>query len=156
MHASSSTAYTHTQIGYVTGGVGLAGLCIIYYSFMAEYGELGPLAYAMLGLFGVFTALFATLTTEVRDGAFRFYFGPGFWTRQFPLHAIERVTIVQNRVYYGWGIRYTSHGWLYTVSGLQAVELEVRGEGTIRVGSDEPEQLKRALDAARHPTPTGE
>jgi len=95
--------------------------------------------------------LFSTLTVEIDAHTFRFYFTFGFWKREFPLEDICSVEVVRNPVYYGVGIRYTPRGWLYNVSGLSAVELEIQGEGVIRVGTDEPEQLKEALEQALQP-----
>jgi hypothetical protein len=91
----------------------------------------------------------------VTDRELVFYFGPGFWTRRFALHDIISVKVVRNSPLYGWGIRYTHHGWLYNVSGLGAVELTIRGEGQIRIGTDEPEALKRTLEEAQAPGPPG-
>ncbi len=140
--------YKHTQIGYVTGGVTLAALLLIYYAFMAEDGELGAFGIGMLGAFGVLAVLFSSLTVTVTDRELLFYFGPGFWTRRFPLDDISSVDVVRNSPLYGWGIRYTHHGWLYNVSGLDAVEVTVRGQEQLRIGTDEPEALKRALEKA--------
>jgi hypothetical protein len=146
MDAAEELKYKSTQIGYVTGGVGIFGMLIVYYSFMVEDGELGLFGGSLLGLFGLLTVLFTTLTVEVTNQTFRFYFGPGFWTRNFPLRDIQSVKVVRNPAYYGWGIRYTFHGWLYNVSGLQAVELAIKGEGTIRVGTNEPARLKQIIE----------
>ncbi|ABC45906.1 hypothetical protein GGQ02_002688 [Salinibacter ruber] len=138
--------YKHTQVGYVTGGLTLAALPLLYYAFMVEDGELGLLAYTMLGGFGVLAVLFSSLTVTVTDQELVFYFGPGFWTRRFALNDIVSAEVVRNSALHGWGIRYTRHGWLYNVSGLRAVQLNIRGEGQIRIGTDEPEALKQALD----------
>ena len=138
--------YRHTQIGYVTGGALLAALPLIYYAFMVEDGELGLFAYTMLGGFGVLAVLFSSLTVTVTDQELVFYFGPGFWTRRFALDDIVSAEVVRNSALHGWGIRYTRHGWLYNVSGLQAVQVTIRGEEQIRIGTDEPEALKQALD----------
>jgi len=143
------TRYKHTQIGYVTAGAGLVGTLVSYYAFLAEYGTLGWFGSIMTGGLGVITILFSTLTVEVSDETLRFYFGPGFWTKRIPLRDIEHAEVVRNRVFYGWGIRYTFDGWLYNVSGLDAVKLRVRGWGTLRIGTDEPHELKRALEQAR-------
>ena len=94
------------------------------------------------------TALFSTLTVRVTGEELCFYFGPGFWTRRFAIDDIEHVQVVRNSALYGWGIRYTHHGWLYNVSGLQAVEITIRGEEQLRIGTDEPEQLKNAIERA--------
>ena len=77
--------YKHTQVGYVTGGVLLAALPLIYFAFMAEDGELGEYGAAMLGAFGILAVLFSGLTVQVTDRKLVFYFGPGFWTRRFAL-----------------------------------------------------------------------
>lgn len=137
--------YKHTQIGYVTGGVGAIATAITYIA----NETLDWYDIAMVGGLGALTVLFSTLTVIVDEEELRFYFGPGFWTRHIPLDDIRRVEIVRNSALYGWGIRYTFHGWLYNVSGLRAVEIEVEGEGQIRVGTDEPEKLKAALEEAR-------
>lgn len=152
MDAQNQPVYKNTQIGYVTGTAGLVGMLITYYSVMVDDGELGLFGSVLMGLFGAITVLFSTLTTEVTGQAFRFYFGPGFWERSFPLEDIRSVKVVRNPAYYGWGIRYTFHGWLYNVSGLRAVELDIRGEGRIRVGTNEPGQLKHAFEKAAQPT----
>jgi len=141
--------YKHTQIGYVTGGVMLAVLPLVYYAFMAEDGHLGVFGSAMLGGFGLLAVLFSSLTVTVTDRELMFYFGPGFWTRRFTLDDIERIEVVRNSALYGWGIRYTHHGWLYNVSGLQAVEVTIHGEEQLRIGTDEPEALTAALERAR-------
>ena len=93
--------YQNTQIGYVTISAGLVGLAVTYYSFMAEYGELGIFGFALMGFFAALTVLFATLTTEITGRTFRFYFGPGFWTREFPLEDIRSAEVVQNSAWHG-------------------------------------------------------
>ncbi|PSQ58499.1 MAG: hypothetical protein BRD27_06270, partial [Bacteroidetes bacterium QH_10_64_19] len=118
--------------------------------------ELGMFGYAMLGAVGILAVLFSSLTVKVDDEELVFYFGPGFWTHRFALDDIIGVEVVRNSALYGWGIRYTHHGWLYNVSGLRAVELTIRGEGQIRIGTDEPETLKRAIEAAQAPSPSGD
>ena len=71
----------------------------------------------------------------------------------------ERLWVVHTNPLYGWGIRYPFDGWLYNVSGLQAVELTVKGEGNLRIGTDEPETLVAALaeapDTGVRATPAG-
>jgi hypothetical protein len=151
MDEGETLKYKNTQIGFVTGAAGIFGMLVVYYGTGANAGALGLFDTVMLGFFVILTALFSTLTVEVTDRTFRFYFGPGFWKRSFLLRDIQGVKVVRNPAYYGWGIRYTFHGWLYNVSGLRAVELDIRSEGTIRVGTNEPEQLRKALEQAKQP-----
>lgn len=142
--------YKHTQIGYVTGGVSALATALVYYAFDAENaGETGWIGTAAAGGCALATVLFSSLTVVVDDEELRFYFGPGFWRRHFPLVKIRSAEVVRNSPLVGWGIRYTGSGWLYNVSGLDAVELDVEGEGTVRIGTDEPGRLKASLDEAR-------
>jgi hypothetical protein len=93
--------------------------------------------------------LFSSLTVQVDEEELRFYFGTGYGSGVFPSTSSEASGVVRNPVYNGWGIRYTIHGWLYNVSGLKAIELDIGSEGLIRIGTDEPEQLRQALEQAR-------
>ena len=140
--------YHHTQPGYVTVGALLLGLLLTYSELSDSASEWHSAGYALLGGLGLLTVLFSSLTTEVTDHEFRFHFGPGFWRHTFSLDTIGSVEVVRNPIWYGWGIRYTPSGWLYNVSGRSAVEVDLGSEGVIRVGTDEPEQLARALRQA--------
>jgi hypothetical protein len=138
--------YRHTQIGYVTGGVGV--VVTAWLAVLAWRGALGWTGLLTLAVIGTATILFSSLNVIVTDDELRFYFGPGFWERRFDVDTIERVETVRNSALSGWGIRYTHHGWLYNVSGLGAVEITVRGEEQLRIGTDEPDRLKQALERA--------
>lgn len=43
----------------------------------------------------------------------------------------------------------TPHGWLFNVSGLDAVELELINNRRFRIGTDEPQRLIAAIQTAR-------
>ena len=55
---------------------------------------------------------------------------------------------VRNSWIHGWGIHRTPHGWLYNVSGWEAVEIALTSGKRFRLGTDEPQQLTQALLAA--------
>jgi len=93
--------------------------------------------------------LFSSLTVEISDEELYHYFGPGFWKKTYLLSEIETVTQVRNSWIFGWGIRLTPHGWLYNVSGLDAVQIELRSGRKVRIGTDDPGGL---LSALRHTT----
>lgn len=76
------------------------------------------------------------------------WFGPGLVRRTFPLANISGVRVVRNKWYCGWGIRQLSTGWLYNVSGLDAIELQMAGGEVHRIGTDRPEELERAIRSA--------
>ncbi len=92
--------------------------------------------------------LFASLTVEIDAEHLRIRFGIGLIRKRFPLDQIDTCRSVKNSWLYGWGIRLTPHGWLYNVSGLEAVELKMKSGKTYRIGTDEPAALTAALQAA--------
>jgi hypothetical protein len=46
------------------------------------------------------------------------------------------------------GIRKIPGGWLYNISGADAVELTLKGGKRCRIGTDVPEELERAIEPA--------
>ena len=92
--------------------------------------------------------LFATLTVRVDTQMLRIRFGLGVIRQNFLLEDIETVCAIKNPWYYGWGIRYTPRGWLYSVSGLSAIELQMKNGRKYRIGTDDPMGLTRALGNA--------
>ncbi|MDY7014940.1 MAG: hypothetical protein SVX43_15355 [Cyanobacteriota bacterium] len=64
-------------------------------------------------------------------------------------HDTEAVA-VKNPWYYGWGIRLTPRGWLFNVSGLDAVEISLNSGRHFRIGTDRPRELERAIRRAAH------
>ncbi|MFH1253014.1 MAG: hypothetical protein V1664_01635 [Candidatus Uhrbacteria bacterium] len=60
-------------------------------------------------------------------------------------YLIKTTKAVRNSWYCGWGIRLTSHGWLFNVSGLSAVEITMKNGRSYRIGTDEPEKLTAVI-----------
>ena len=86
------------------------------------------------------------LRIQVDHKILRWYFGVGFPGKKISLETIETVNVVRNKWWYGWGIRkLVSGGWLYNVNGLDAVEVKTDEGKIVRLGTDEPKQLARAL-----------
>jgi hypothetical protein len=92
--------------------------------------------------------LFSSLTITIGDGALMSHFGFGFWRKRFPLTDIADAAAATSSWVEGWGIRATPNGMLYNVSGTRAVEVHLRSGSRFRLGSDEPDDLLRALKAA--------
>lgn len=97
--------------------------------------------------------LFYNLTVTVTRDSVHLRFGIGIIQKRFPLGNISSVEVVRNCWAYGWGIHYGPGGWLYNVSGFDAVELRMRNGSRCRIGTDEPERLKREIEdqVARSP-----
>ena len=136
------TTYRHTQISRVTLGAAAGGVAAaVVWSVRAA--NPGPAAMAVL--LGGVLALFSTLTVAVRDQALCISFAPGLIRKRIPLRRIRAVRVVRNPWYYGWGIRLTPVGWLWNVSGLGGVEVQLEDGARFRIGSDEPDALATAL-----------
>lgn len=138
--------YRHTQVGYVIVGafvVAMVGLVGVWLSSPAPASALIPIA-----ILALCTALFPSLTTEVKDGRVRCSFGPGLIRRTIPVNEIVSSNVVRNPWYYGWGLHWIPGGSLWNVSGMSAVELKLKNGRVFRIGSDEPETLNQAIRSA--------
>jgi hypothetical protein len=93
-------------------------------------------------------AFFSTLTIAIEDGLLRASFGPGLIQKKVRLAEIASVRPIPVRWWYGWGIRLTPHGWLYNVSGWEAVEITLRNGRRFCLGTDEPADLLKAIQEA--------
>lgn len=145
------TLYRHRQIGtllIVVLGLGT----VMTGAILLQAGD--STARLLLGLVLVLliasAVLFASLTVEVRREEIVAGFGPGLIRRSIPIGDIRDVQVVRNPWYYGWGIRRIPGGWLYNVSGLEAVELQLEGDRRFRIGTDEPQRLAEAIRQAMH------
>jgi hypothetical protein len=138
--------YRHTQLGklvLVLVGIPVAVLVVVTVFVAAD-----AVALATLGVLLIAMLLFSTLTVEVARDSVGVWFGPGIIRRRFALSEIRGVRVVRNEWYYGWGIRRLPAGWLYCVSGLDAVELEMTDGTRQRVGTDRPRDLESAVREA--------
>lgn len=104
---------------------------------------------AVIGLLMVILAIialiFSSLTIEIDADALNWRFGLGVWTKRIAVEDIVSAVPVRNPWWYGFGIHRTPRGWLYNVSGLDAVEICLRDGRTLRLGTDEPGKLLSAL-----------
>lgn len=92
--------------------------------------------------------LFDSLTVRITESHLSVHFGPGLIRKIFELKEIEAAEMVRNEWWYGWGVRLTPHGWLYNVSGLDAVQITLRGGKKFRIGTDQPIELHSAIQSA--------
>jgi hypothetical protein len=139
--------YEHTQRGSVIlAAVGTAVILILV--SMIIFGPVLVSALVLLILIVVF-AIMSRLTVSVTDTRLKIRFGPvGLIRKEWLLSDIISATPVTNQWIYGWGIRWTPHGPLYNVAGSRAVEILLLSGRKVRIGTDEPETLCRALQNA--------
>lgn len=144
-------AYQHTQPGTLNRVI-LGAFALVTIVLAAFLGDGDPTAmWVMLmvcGILLVALALFHALTVEVRHGQLRIRFGIGLIRKTIAVKEIEQVETARNRWWYGWGIRLTPHGWLFNVSGLDAVQIRLRNGRAYRIGTDEPDKLCAAIEEA--------
>lgn len=141
--AGAAQAYRHTQFGGFTVvilGAGIAGIV-----FLNETAARGPVTLVVEVVLLACLALFYCLRVEVDARQVSLRFGVGLIRRRFAIGGIVSARQVRNRWYYGWGIRWTPHGWLFNAAGLDAVEIRMSNEKSYRIATDEPEELLRAI-----------
>ncbi len=139
--------YRHTQVGTLV--LALVSIPVVVIILVTLFVEVNAMALATLGLLVVAMILFSTLTVEVDRDSILIWFGPGIIRKRFAFSDIRSVKVVRNEWSYGWGIRSLPTGWLYCVSGLDAVELEMADGSRHRVGTDRPKDLESAIREAR-------
>jgi hypothetical protein len=143
--------YRHTQIAWtlivLVVAVVLAEFTIV--TFSDPQGTLSlALSGAVVAVAAVMLALFSTLTVAVDDRAVRLWFGFGSLRREVVLADVRAARRVRNHWYAGWGVRVIPNGRLYNVGGLDSVELEMDDGRVVRVGTDQPDALLAAVQAA--------
>jgi hypothetical protein len=139
--------YEHRQIGYATIAALALGILVVLAVVAFAAGDPGALW--ITGIVALILAcclvLFSTLSVSVSDDELRVWFGPGLIHKRFRASEIRAVHTVRNRWWYGWGIRLTPYGWMFNVSGLDAVEIERTDGKGFRIGTDEPKKLEAAI-----------
>ena len=97
---------------------------------------------------GIVFVLFHSLTVRISPSDIAISFGVGLIRKRFPIGDIRSVRIARNRWYNGWGIRMIRGGWLYNVSGFDAIEIQLKNERKYRIGTDQPMKLLAAVESA--------
>jgi hypothetical protein len=138
--------YRHTQVGTVIL-VAIIFAVLLALVVMAQIGS-HPIPWIVLGILVLLALLFAWLTVEVSGEAVAIRFGIGAIRKSWALTRIREARCVRNHWVYGWGIRLTPHGWLYNVSGLDAVELSLADDSRVRIGTDQSRVLLAAIAQA--------
>ena len=134
--------YKHTQIGYLLIiALGAATLLIGYLSVRTT----NPGAILLLAFMLLCLSLFATLTVQINNQAVNIQFGIGVIRKHFSLKDVQAYRIVKNPWYYGWGIHLIPDGWLFNVSGWEAVELQMKNGRKYRIGTDDAQGLMDAM-----------
>lgn len=89
--------------------------------------------------------LFSSLTIDITDLELRWRFGPGIIRKRVALEEIVAAEAVKTNSLEGWGIHLSRFGWLYNVSGYDAVAVTLRNGKRFALGTDEPQALVSKL-----------
>ena len=138
------TRYEHTQIGHVIICSLLAIILIASGGFISHHAP--PLIISVILL--VCLVLFYRLKITIEDETLCASFGPGIIRKSVRLAEIVGCEPIRIRWWYGWGIHLTPCGWLYNVSGFDAVAITLRDGKRFALGTDDPHGLTEAIRAA--------
>ncbi|MBM66526.1 MAG: hypothetical protein CMH55_09860 [Myxococcales bacterium] len=112
-------------------------------------GAANPVAgLIMIVAAGILFLLFGSMTVRVDHEVLQFHLGRGLLRKRIPLTNLRSWQPIESHWLHGYGIRRYAGGWMYRVSGQQAVELHLLNGGQLRLGTDEPETLCAVLSAA--------
>jgi len=132
--------YQHTQPARAI----VRGLLLMGTIFTIACFIIPPLIPGTVVIF-VTAYLFRSMTIEISDTELTWYFGSRFPLKRVALDEVVSAEATRTSAWNGWGIHYTSRGWLYNVSGFEAVCVTLRNGKRFCLGSDEPEKLAKEL-----------
>ena len=146
---TSKHNYTHRQTGTLLLWVlGVGAAINVVLLLFSDPVSVKMIAVSALTILIFSMILFGSLTVTVTPESVKVWFGPGIIRKAVRLQDIRDSRVVRNPWYYGWGVRLTPNGWLFSVSGFEAVELDLASGLRFRIGTDEPERLHEALQQA--------
>lgn len=147
--------YEHTQTGTpilaITGcGVLIAGTIGVVNCLNDPSSAIVP--FAIAAALAIASILFCKLTVRISADYVILRFGIGLIKKRITLQDVHAVTAVRNRWFYGWGVHLTPRGWLYNVSGFDAVEIVLKNGRKFRIVTDEPDKLLSVIRSViEHP-----
>ncbi len=145
----SYQTYKHRQWGTAS----LVGIAILAVTILAIHDLTQIVHPAAIGvIFGILTMtaiIFSSMTIEVNESEVSWFFGPGIFKQRILLEDIGICTKVKNPIWMGLGIHAFGTGWIYNVSGLLGIEIELKSGSFIRLGTNQPNYLLQAIDDAK-------
>lgn len=147
--------YEHTQFGTVLVLAIVSGIILTFVIGIILTFWFGvkiawkPIAIGSLVISLIVLPLFYNLTVKFTQDTIHCSFGIGLISRKIPIHQIESAHQVKNPWYFGWEIRAIPGGWMFNVSGLDAIELTLKSNGKFRIGTDDPKGLLSAINQAK-------
>ena len=143
--------YEHTQIGYLIIFVLFAATVFVAITGIAAPSDRGVLMMDGIieSILLICAIIFSKLTIKVDKETLQACFGIGLIRKKVLLPEIVEWEPIRIRWWYGWGIHLTPYGWLYNVSGLDAVAITLRDGRRFALGTDDPQGLVDAIQRFR-------
>jgi hypothetical protein len=138
------TRYEHTQIGHVIISSLLTLILIASCGLIGSSFHREPTVIVSIILL-VCLVLFYKLRITIEGETLCASFGPGIISKRVRLAEIVGCEPIRIRWWYGWGIHLTPSGWLYNVSGFDAVAITLRDGRKFALGTDDPHGLIDAI-----------
>lgn len=143
--------YREFQFGWILFVFVLFTQAIITFLFAGEIGTrpIGLQSFIVSNLlFATLVILFYGMRIKMDDAHLVVSFGVGLIRKKVDLRRVKSLEIVKSPWYYGWGIRLIPGGWLYNISGCDAVELKLNDtKRVIRIGTKNPKRLVEEISA---------
>ena len=149
----SRPLYEHTQAGWLMRIAFIAAAVLFLVMTLLPEMSRTPTPVGVLVAGAAVTTLlgwtWGSLTVRIEGGELQVRFGLGWPRKTVRLADIAGVEITRTTFMEGWGVHRTRRGWLYNVSGFDAVLLRLTNGKTVMLGTDEPRRLRTAIERAQ-------
>lgn len=147
---SEGVRYEHRQIawplliGMMVAAAVLAAVGVVNGEFLA-----GPLM-LLIAIVLLIGMLMSSMTVQVTDSGVSWWFGrTRTLGKTVALAEIASVESIRTSIFEGWGIHLTWHGWVWNVSGFNAVQIKLKSGTRYAVGTPEPDVVLKAIRKAQ-------
>jgi hypothetical protein len=135
--------YEHTQKAFWTFYA--LGLPAVIYLVIGTFSSTAPVVLIAPLVLLLCPFLFWKLTITIDRETLRASFGIGLVRKTVPVANIAACEPIRIRWWWGWGIHLTPYGWLYNVSGFDAVVITLGNGSRFCLGTDQPNELVAAI-----------
>ncbi len=135
------TIYEDRQISFTSIFFGVGASFVIFFFYC---GSLSLKIFFITCLL-ISVILFYSLTITITETELIAYFGIGVIKKRIPLESILYCTPTKINIFYGWGIKKVRRGWMFNISGLKVVDLELRNGKRFVIGCNNPQEVCEVL-----------
>ena len=139
------TRYEHTQIGYPLIWFPVAAAVLVAFGATFESSPHREILAVVSIVFLITIPLFYKLTITADNETLHWSFGVGIIRKKVRMAEIAACEPIRICWWYGWGIHLTPNGWLYNVTGWDAVAITLQVGRKFALGTDDPRGLVDAI-----------